>query len=219
MARRQQEKSQETLEELRDSAISLFGSKGFVQTTISDITRNAGYAKGNFYRYWKSKDDLFLTIMEERFRAYRKPRQEALARAKNVEEALDVIMIFLETIIDDGKWARIFLEFTIHASKNEALRQELHKSMYRLSGDLFAEILAPFNVSDYPLNKMGALVAAMFEGFLIQSLLGMTVIDKDDLMRAVLTLITRIAETDVTGLRDRRSDSEHAVDTNKDNNN
>jgi AcrR family transcriptional regulator len=215
MARRQQEKSLETLEELRDSAISLFGSKGFVQTTIADITRNAGYAKGNFYRYWKSKDDLFLTIMEERFRAYRKPREEALARARSVEEALDVIMTFLETIIDDGKWARIFLEFTIHASKNETLRQELHKSMYRLSGDLFATILAPFNVSDYPLNKMGALVAAMFEGFLIQSLLGMTVIDKNDLMRAILTLITRIAETDVP---DRTPQSSGAGSFDNDNN-
>jgi AcrR family transcriptional regulator len=194
MARRQQEKSLETYEELRDSAVSLFESKGFVQTTIAEITRNAGYAKGNFYRYWKSKDDIFLTIMEERFKAYRRERHDALEKAETVEDVLTVVVTFLETILDDGNWAKVFLEFTIHASRNDELRKEVRKGIYRLSSDLFAEMFDPFKVSDYPVKKIGALVSAMFEGFMIQNLLGMDVINKEDLMRAILTLIKNIGD-------------------------
>lgn len=192
MARRQQEKSLETRNELRNSAIELFGLNGFNATTIADITRNAGYAKGNFYRYWKSKDDIFLTIMEERFKQYREGRDEALAGAKNLEEVIAVILRFLGTIIDDGIWPKVFLEFTIHASGNNELRLELHKGIYRLSSDLFADIFEPYMSTGYPVNKIGGLVTALFEGYLIQSLLGMKVVEKDDLMKAVMTLIKRI---------------------------
>ena len=59
MANRQKEKSLETKAELRKSAITLFGQQGFIATTIADITRNAGYAKGNFYRYWKNSTFLW----------------------------------------------------------------------------------------------------------------------------------------------------------------
>ncbi len=192
MANRQKEKSLETRAELRNSAIILFGQQGFIATTIADITRNAGYAKGNFYRYWKSKDDIFLTIMEERFKKYRQGRQEALAEAKTLEEVLDVILHFLGTIIDDGIWAKVFLEFTIHASGNNELRLELQKGIYRLSSDLFAEIFEPYKASDYPVRKIGGLVTALFEGYLIQSLLGMKVVEREDLMKAVITIIKTI---------------------------
>lgn len=192
MANRQKEKSLETRAELRSSAITLFGQKGFISTTIADITRNAGYAKGNFYRYWRSKDDIFLTIMEERFKKYREGREDALAEAETLEEVLDVILHFLGTIIDDGIWAKVFLEFTIHASGNNELRLELQKGIYRLSSDLFADIFEPYKVSDYPVKKIGGLVTALFEGYLIQSLLGMKVVDREDLMKAVITIIKSI---------------------------
>lgn len=199
MARRQQEKSFETYEELRESAVTLFETKGFNQTTIAEITKNAGYAKGNFYRYWKSKDDIFLTIMEERFKAYRHERKDALEKASKVEDVLAIVVNFLERILDDGNWAKVFLEFTIHASGNDDVRKEVRKGIYRLSSDLFAEMFEPFKVSDYPVNKIGALVSAMFEGFMIQNLLGINVVSKDDLMRAILTLIRHIGDQPVPG--------------------
>ncbi len=189
MARRQQEKSHETRDELYESAIQLFGSKGFSGTTIAEITDNAGYAKGNFYRYWKSKDDLFLQIMEERLRGYRAAREKSLNDAHSIEEATSVIIAFLESMLDDGNWAKIFLEFTIHASGSDQLKAELNKSIYRLSSDMFAEIMSPFNVSGFSLKKIGGLVTALFEGYLIQSILNTNVIDKEDLGKAIMALI------------------------------
>ncbi|MBZ4647922.1 MAG: transcriptional regulator, TetR family [Desulfomicrobiaceae bacterium] len=51
MARRQQEKSAQTQQELLEAAERLFVEKGYLATTVQEITEAAGYAKGNFYRY------------------------------------------------------------------------------------------------------------------------------------------------------------------------
>ncbi len=188
MARKQQEKSQQTKVELLESAIALFDQKGFVATTISEITKNAGYAKGNFYRYWKSKDDMFLSIMKGRLEDYRNLREIPLKNAKSFDEIMNVIWDFLETMIDDSNWSKIFLEFSIYASRNDDLKGKMNQSMYRLSNIMFEDIVSPFNTGDYSTKKIGSLVTAIFEGFLIQRLLGSNDLTKEDLKLAIITL-------------------------------
>ncbi|MGI6205218.1 MAG: TetR/AcrR family transcriptional regulator [Anaerovoracaceae bacterium] len=45
-------------QKLLDTAFSLFTEKGLNKTSISDITSNAGVAKGTFYLYFRDKYDL-----------------------------------------------------------------------------------------------------------------------------------------------------------------
>lgn len=170
------------------SAVRLFGEKGFVATTVQEIAYRAGYAKGNFYRYWRSKDDIFLDIMENRLKEYREKRKEGLEKAKDVSEVMSVIVDFLETILDDKDWSRVFLEFTIYSFGKEEVKKKLNNSNYRLSTDLFAEILQPFYQDTESAKKLGALITALFEGFLIQKALNSKVIDKGDLREAILIL-------------------------------
>lgn len=188
MAWKQKEKSRQTKNELMDSAVQVFGRKGFAASTIAEITENAGYAKGNFYRYWKSKDDIFLDIMEKRLREYRASRQQGLQSAGSVQEALDVLIDFLESIIDDQNWSKVFLEFTTHAFSKQELKQKMNKSNYRLSSDLFSELLAPFTANNQECKKLGALVTALFDGYLIQMALETRVLSKQDLRFAIQTL-------------------------------
>jgi AcrR family transcriptional regulator len=49
-------------DELMDSGQSLFLSKGFGATSIEEIAQKAGVAKGTLYLYFKSKDDLLLSL-------------------------------------------------------------------------------------------------------------------------------------------------------------
>jgi len=52
--------------DLLDAAERLFIQKGSAVTTVDDITRAAGVAKGTFYLYFHSKEDL-LAALRERF--------------------------------------------------------------------------------------------------------------------------------------------------------
>lgn len=55
--------------EILDTAKRLFTSKGYNQTTIQDILNEIGIAKGTFYYYFKSKeevmDDIIMRIVNE----------------------------------------------------------------------------------------------------------------------------------------------------------
>lgn len=53
-------------QELLDAAIEIFSEKGIARTTVADITRLAGVAKGTFYLYFTSKEQL-LAGLKERF--------------------------------------------------------------------------------------------------------------------------------------------------------
>lgn len=54
------------LDELMDAAERLFITKGFEATTVSEIVRDAGVAKGTFYHYFPSKNEV-LAALRERF--------------------------------------------------------------------------------------------------------------------------------------------------------
>ncbi|WP_456423539.1 TetR/AcrR family transcriptional regulator [Thermococcus sp.] len=54
-----------TRERLIESAMELFAKKGFDKTTVDEIVAKAGVAKGTFYLYFKSKDDLIKELAFE----------------------------------------------------------------------------------------------------------------------------------------------------------
>ncbi len=188
MAKKQQEKSKQTMNELMASAISLFGSKGFMHTSVAEITEHAGYAKGSFYRHWNSKDELFLQIVERKLKEYRGERDPKVAGARNLEEAMHIIWDFLETIINDRNWSSIFLEFTIHSAHSEILKKLMNKSVYRLSNQIFADLVRDHVETDFPPEKIGALNTALFEGFLIHRTLGTQLLTIADVRRAAIAL-------------------------------
>ena len=188
MAKKQQEKSQQTMNELMASAVELFGSKGFAQTAVAEITDNAGYAKGSFYRHWNSKDELFLQIVEMKFKEYRSERHSRIEKSKNLEEAMNVIWDFLESIVNDKDWSSIFLEFTVYSATSEELRKLMNKSVYRLSNKVFAGLVKDFVDTGYPPEKIGALNTALFEGFLIHRALGTHVLSIQDVRENAIAL-------------------------------
>lgn len=65
MGTRQQEKSEMTRRELKETATRLFLEKGYEAASIQDIAAAAGYSVGSVYRQWKSKQQLFMEIWDE----------------------------------------------------------------------------------------------------------------------------------------------------------
>nr|WP_321259143.1 TetR/AcrR family transcriptional regulator [uncultured Pseudodesulfovibrio sp.] len=191
MAKKQQEKSQQTMQELMDSAVELFGSKGFASTSVAEITDNAGYAKGSFYRHWNSKDELFLQIVERKFKQYRATRHGKVRTAENLEQAMNIIWDFLETIVRDKDWSAIFLEFTVYSATNEPVRKLMNKSDYRLSNKVFADLVRDHVETDFPPEKIGALNTALFEGYLIHHALGAEELSLEDVRENAIAMAVR----------------------------
>src|SRR5260370_41716452 len=61
---RRQRHSAEIRERLFRAALELFAQKGFVETTVEDITEAADVGKGTFFNYFPSKDHILLAFGE-----------------------------------------------------------------------------------------------------------------------------------------------------------
>lgn len=64
IAERKQREKNARLEQIKNTAAHLFQKKGFENTTIDEIAQLCELSKASIYLYFKSKDDLFYTIIE-----------------------------------------------------------------------------------------------------------------------------------------------------------
>lgn len=52
-----------TEDRIREKALTLFVQKGYIGTSLADIGKEVGIKKQSIYTHFKSKDDLFLQVM------------------------------------------------------------------------------------------------------------------------------------------------------------
>lgn len=57
---------QERRAAILEAAIDTFAQRGFHHARVSDVARQAGVADGTIYLYFKSKDDLLISLFEEK---------------------------------------------------------------------------------------------------------------------------------------------------------
>lgn len=58
-------KSADTEEKIIAAGKKLFGSHGYIGTSMSDIAKEVGITKASLYYFYKNKQDLFLRVLEE----------------------------------------------------------------------------------------------------------------------------------------------------------
>jgi AcrR family transcriptional regulator len=56
--------------QIKEAALKLFSEKGFYGTTITQIAEAAGLGKGTIYWYWKSKEELAFSLVEDMLSAF-----------------------------------------------------------------------------------------------------------------------------------------------------
>jgi AcrR family transcriptional regulator len=74
---RRSRRSAELRERLFRSALDLFARKGFVETTVEDITDAADVGKGTFFNYFPSKDHILIAFGEMQFAKLKAAADEA----------------------------------------------------------------------------------------------------------------------------------------------
>ncbi|NOY76570.1 MAG: TetR/AcrR family transcriptional regulator, partial [Calditrichaeota bacterium] len=80
--------SEHTKERILQAAARIFGKFGYTKTNIEDIAREAGIGKATIYHYFKSKEDVFLTIVRNEAHSLEIRIDEALKKAGSPQEKL-----------------------------------------------------------------------------------------------------------------------------------
>lgn len=94
-----QDNKNEKEKKLLDTALRLFIEKGIKKTSIADIAKNAGIAKGTFYLYFKDKYELQDILLAKTSYELFSRAQKALEE-KNIERLDDKIIFMIDYIID-----------------------------------------------------------------------------------------------------------------------
>ncbi len=131
--------SEERREKVIDVAIEEFASKGYSATSINDIARNAGVSIGAMYSYFASKEDLFLTIVNEGHHVMVDILTDIGENSADVFDCIEKMLTASRTFaLEQSQLNQIYLDLTTQA---------LSPLATRLSGKL--EQVTPVLLSNY----------------------------------------------------------------------
>ena len=93
-----------------DAALSLFAEKGFHQTTVPDIVKEAGAGHGTFYEYFANRREILLALTREATAtANARPRVAPTSLAERIR--LEIIW-YLTDHVDNYELSKIWAEAT-----------------------------------------------------------------------------------------------------------
>ena len=95
-------------QKILDSAIKVFGHKGFFNARISDIAKEAKVADGTIYLYFNNKYDILLTLFEEEIGKLILQIKEAIAKVTDPREMLHIFATHhLRLVIEKKELAEV----------------------------------------------------------------------------------------------------------------
>ena len=97
MARRGPNGGREKRDRILRAAVKIFSRKGFFNSKVSEIARSAEVADGTIYLYFKNKDDLLISLFEEKMGEVVEDVRRRIAVGGN---ALEKLKIFIENHMD-----------------------------------------------------------------------------------------------------------------------
>ena len=164
------EKQQRTRKSLLHAAAQMFCQRGLEGASIDEVAQAAGYTKGAFYANFKSKEELFLVMLDERFSEELERLDRALAGTHEPqEEALAAAADFIHFATDE-EWQRLSFQFLAYAARNEEFRQELatrQKAMRERMAKVFERWKKGFGAEPpLPIEDITAMTFFMADGFL-----------------------------------------------------
>lgn len=84
------------VQDLIEAGLSLFLARGVEAVTIDEVARQAGMAKGNFYRYFRDKPDLVEAVVEPVAQATRSALDECHRRVRGANGRDEAIAAYAQ---------------------------------------------------------------------------------------------------------------------------
>ncbi|ACX52190.1 transcriptional regulator, TetR family [Ammonifex degensii KC4] len=75
-----------------EAAVAVFSEKGFAKATMEEIAKRAGIAKGTLYYNYRSKKELFLSLIEEGIERLEATVKREIARRKDTSGKLEALI-------------------------------------------------------------------------------------------------------------------------------
>src|SRR5882724_11576956 len=122
------------------AAERIFARHGFFAARVSEIAKEAGVADGTIYLYFKSKDDLLISLFENRMRQGNKHLRQAIAGLAPGEQLRAFSHTYLKLVADEPTVAEVL---TIELRQSSKFMKEYDNPQFadflRMLGGIIAE--------------------------------------------------------------------------------
>jgi AcrR family transcriptional regulator len=184
-----------TRQHLLEAAAIVFARDGFHSSSLDAVAAFAGFTKGAVYSNFKSKDDLFLALLDDRIeRQYAITAEVLESGSHDAAEQLPRIRELLRAgaIFWDDTFSALYLEFILYARRNPEAREKLAESTRRedaLIQELIEREYANVGVAaPFPTRVLAEISRALFNGLAMARLVDPNAVD-DETIDTTLALL------------------------------
>jgi AcrR family transcriptional regulator len=146
---RRERRTADVRQRLFDAALTLFAERGFLKTTVEDITEAADVGKGTFFNYFPSKEQLLDSFSDTRIEKIRRALATITEKRSTVKDA--VKQMYFDLSQDPGRSQELTRSMLLTMLTNQAVWGQVCSRMHE-SQELPAS--APVNAPrSYPKNS------------------------------------------------------------------
>ncbi len=126
--------------EILSAALKLFSQKGYHQTSMSEVAKAAEFSIGSLYGFFKNKEDLFFTLLNEEIEEIERQVRPAMGKAAGAKGKLNALAT---TLFDyfESRWEAFHIFAMNQKEFDWALRADLG-DMIRVRQFQFVEVMA-----------------------------------------------------------------------------
>ncbi len=170
---RTQHEGEDRREQIIDAALRVFAQKGFVRATNRDVAHEAGITTGLIYYYFRSKEDLFRAILEERspVQAVAQVTTEMLEQPPQI--LLPLLIQRVLSIVEDEQFigvVRVILPEMLHDATqiSPIVQSFFQRGLGFLSAYLQAQVAKGRVRADLDVDVMAQMVVSSIMGMLLR---------------------------------------------------
>lgn len=151
-------------EELIEKGTEIFGTYGLKKTNIEDLTKAVGIAKGSFYSFYESKEDLFLDILKQAENKLIKEMRMLLKKMK--KEPKETFKDFLRFHFKVSKENPIIQQVTDKTTRDYLIRKlQNNPKLLKLTQtyDYLPQFIEIWQKEGFLINKDSQLLAGLLK--------------------------------------------------------
>jgi AcrR family transcriptional regulator len=185
----------ETRQQLLDAAARVFARRGLHGTSVEAVSEEAGFSRGALYSNFKSKEDLFLALYEERIGRRRRELRGVMQSAGGPNAGLGLAAAnVMDALGRERDWFLLYFEFALHAARDPEFRREFEVVRDQGLAELAAGIADGLDKAGIDSSVSAADLAlslkALSYGLALERLVNADSVP-DDLLARILQLIFR----------------------------
>ena len=154
--------------EILDTATAVFAENGFAAADVQEIANKTGVGKGTVYRYFPSKEELFLAAVDHGMRNLKLAVDAAAASAKQpLDRIAEGVLAYL-TFFDERPE---IVELLVQERANFRDRQRPTYFVHREANigpwqELFGELIRSGTFREIPVDRIGDVISDLLYGMM-----------------------------------------------------